>query len=165
MRTLTLALAAMSLSASAVPSDPGEETARAAAWESCGTLRGASVCTWTALVRRGGQVCAVRQDFATNTYYVHRLMGVAAGDGARFTRICGDPGSETDSFCEGQAPDGAEKVGWTSYDQTVRICDGRLSFGAAECSATSEDDMRPVAFSELPMSDDDRAWLTTCAPQ
>lgn len=133
-------------------------------WERCERHRDGSICTWTAMARNGSRVCAVRQDFATNVYYTHRLTGSADGDRVKFDQICGDPGSETDSYCAGQAPQGAQNVGWAPYDQTVHLCDGRLSDDPAGCTGANADaDMIPISLARLPLTDDDRHWLTRCA--
>lgn len=80
----------------------------------------------------------------------------------RSLRICGDPGSETDSFCTGQASKDAEKVGWTSYDRTLYLCDGRLSENPAGWTCTNDLDMARVSTDRLSLSDEDRGWLVAC---
>lgn len=135
-----------------------------ASWERCETYLGASVCAWTVLVQNGARVCGVQQDFATNAYYTHRLIGTAEGNRVHFDRICGDPGSETGTFCTGSAPENAVDVGWGHYDRTLHLCDGFLSDGPDGCSEAPDDmAMLSVPVGSLPLSEDDRAWLDACA--
>lgn len=164
MRIVIAALAALLVPACAMTSKHETEPPFTASWERCSTYRDASVCAWTAMVQNGARVCAVRQDFATNAYYTHRLIGAADGNRAHFDRICGDPSSETDSFCAGQAPEGAEKVGWASYHRTLHLCGGRLSDNPAGCTGVRDDmGMTRVSTSRLPLADADRDWLAACA--
>ncbi len=109
-------------------------------------------------------MCAIRQDFATNAYYTHRLIGTVNANRVHFDRICGDPGSETDTFCAGHAPEGAQKIGWSSYDQTVHLCESGLSDTPTGCTGTQDDQqMARVSTDRLPLSDEDRDWLAACA--
>ncbi|MDJ0275893.1 hypothetical protein QLH51_03635 [Sphingomonas sp. 2R-10] len=134
-----------------------------ASWQRCETYRDASVCAWIAMAQKGLRACAVRQDFATNAYYTHRLTGTATGNRVHFDRICGDPGPETDSFCAGQAPEGVKNVGWTSYDRTLHVCKGHLVDDPAGCNGPNGSGMERVSASRLPLSDADRGWLASCA--
>lgn len=139
------------------------------AWMRCETYRGTEVCEYKLLAQRGDRVCGVQRYFATNAYYEQRFVGTVKGHVAHIEKICGDPGSETDTYCAGRAPDMAEKVGWGTSDQKLFQCRGRL-FGASSEAGT---DCRGLARSAgMPRvrslggqgpQPDDRAWLASCA--
>ncbi|MFV0625420.1 hypothetical protein ACBY01_15605 [Sphingomonas sp. ac-8] len=161
-----IACAAILIATACVTTAEGEaEAPFTAGWEHCDTLRGASVCTWIAMAQKGTRVCAVAEDFATNAYQSHRLIGTATGSRVRFTKICGDPGSETDSRCPGQADEGTEKVGWTGYDRSFHLCKGRLFENPQGCEGGDDTSMQPVSSSRLPISEEDRGWLATCTTE
>lgn len=162
-RRIAVACAAILVATACVTTAEGEADATfTGGWEHCATLRGASICTWVALAQTGTRVCAVSEDFATNAYQSHRLIGTATGNRVRFTRICGDPGSETDSRCPGRALKGTGKVGWTDYDRSFHLCKGRLSENSEGCEGGDDTSMQRVSNSRLPMSEEDRGWLAIC---
>lgn len=137
-------------------------------WMTCTSYRGASVCGWVALAQRGGRVCGVQGDFATNAYYRHRLVGSVQAGAARIEKICGDPGSETDTYCAGQAPPGAAKVGWGASDDVLFLCGGRLHRTrdgvAPDCGAVPREAGLPRVTSpaaEGPQPEDVR-WMASC---
>jgi len=139
------------------------------AWMSCETYQGARICSYTLMVQTGTRVCGVQRDFATNADYTQRFVATAEGKSASIDRICGDPGSETDTWCAGQAPAGAEKVGWGSSNRTLHACGARL-YGADSNQPFSCADARPAAGmpkvrslgGEGPEADD-KAWIAACA--
>jgi hypothetical protein len=139
------------------------------AWMSCETYQGASICSYTLMVQKGARVCGVQRDFATNAYYTQRFIATAEGKSARIDRICGDPGSETDTYCAGGAPAGAEKVGWGTSNRTLHACGSRL-YGADKGEAFSCAAARPEAglpkvrtLSGEGPEPDDAAWMASCA--
>ncbi|HKX87751.1 MAG TPA: hypothetical protein VJM13_00960 [Sphingopyxis sp.] len=138
-------------------------------WRSCEPYQGSEICTYRMLVQRGDRVCGVQRDFATNAYYEHRFVGTVKANVAHIEKICGDPGSETDTYCAGRAPDGAEKVGWAAAEQKLFLCNGRLLAAsgddAASCAGVSRRSGLPrvrAAGGDGPQPDD-RAWLASCA--
>lgn len=138
-------------------------------WRSCEPYQGSEICSYRMLVQRGNRVCGVQRDFATNAYYEHRFVGTVKANVAHIEKICGDPGSETDTYCAGRAPDNAAKVGWQAYDEKLFLCNGRL-LGAsgddpASCAGVSRQSGLPRVRSEggdRPQPDD-LAWLKSCA--
>ena len=139
------------------------------AWMSCDTWQGAEICEYKMLAQRGNRVCGVQRYFATNAYYEHRFVGTAKANVAHIEKICGDPGSETDTYCAGRAPDGAEKVGWAASDEKLFLCNGRLLAAsgddAASCVGLSRRSGLPrvrAAGGDGPQPDD-LAWLASCA--
>jgi hypothetical protein len=163
MRLAAVLVAALFIPAAGHATEAPSPAPFAASWERCGTLHGASVCTWMTMRQNGTRVCAVREDFATNAYYTHRLTGTADGNRVHFDQICGDPGSETETFCAGSAPEGEVNVGWGAYDRTLSVCDGLLSEGAAACTGEPDDAaMTNVPADSLPLSEEDLAWLNAC---
>lgn len=137
-------------------------------WRDCESWQGSSVCAYTALAQRGTRVCGVQSDFATNRYYVQRFVGTARGNVVEIDRICGDPGSETDTYCAGQAPADAAKVGWGAPDRQLSLCQGHLQVGnkgdAASCTRASA----RAGLPKVPRDDgdgpqaEDRAWMASC---
>lgn len=139
------------------------------AWMSCETYQGARICSYTLTVQKGARVCGVQRDFATNAYYTQRFIATAEGKSARIDRICGDPGSETDTYCAGRAPAGVEKVGWGDSNRTLHACGVRL-YGTDRDQPFSCTGARPAAGmpkvrslgGEGPEADD-KAWIASCA--
>ena len=138
-------------------------------WMSCETWQGARICDYRVLAQRGDRVCGVQRYFATNSYYEQRFVGTAKANVARIEKICGDPGSETDTYCAGKAPSGAEKVGWGTSDETLFVCGGRLHSTAAgdapACAKVNREAGVPKVSSlggEGPEASE-RAWLASCA--
>jgi hypothetical protein len=139
------------------------------AWMDCQTWRGAEICEYTLLAQRGTRVCGLQRYFATNAYYEQRFVGTVKANVAHIEKICGDPGSETDTYCAGRAPSDAAKVGWGSSDEKLLLCNGRLlsaSGGAtADCAgATRQSGMPRVrTLGDQAPEPQERAWLTSCA--
>lgn len=139
------------------------------AWMSCETYQGARICSYTLMVQEGARVCGIQRDFATNADYTQRFVATAEGKRARIDRICGDPGSETDTYCAGHAPAAAEKVGWGDSNRTLHACGARL-YGADRdqpfsCAGAPTDAGMPKVRSlggEGPEADD-KAWIASCA--
>jgi hypothetical protein len=138
------------------------------AWMDCQTWRGSEICEYTLLAQRGTRVCGLQRYFATNAYYEQRFVGTAKANAAHIEKICGDPGSETDTYCAGRAPSSAEKVGWGKSDETLLLCNGRLlsaSGGAtADCAgATKQSGMPRVrSLGDQAPDAEEQAWLKSC---
>lgn len=137
------------------------------AWMSCDTYQGAEICEYKMLAQRGNRVCGVQRYFATNAYYEQRFVGTVKANVAHIEKICGDPGSETDTHCSGRAPEGAEKVGWQATDRRLGLCSGRL-FGSRNrhpCAGASRlVGMPKVAdLGEQGPEPEERVWLAACA--
>ena len=137
-------------------------------WMSCETYQGSPVCAYKAMVQRGDRVCGVQSDFATNRFYVQRFVGTARGNVVQIDKICGDPGSETDTYCAEQAPADAAKVGWGSSDRQLTLCKGRLRTGekggVSSCTRASAREGLPKVSrldGEGP-APEDRAWMVSC---
>jgi hypothetical protein len=173
MRIAAVFLAALLVPASAGLTERSAPAPLSGSWQSCEDYQGSSVCAWTTMVQSGARVCGMQQDFATNAYYTHRLVGTAAGNRVHFDRICGDPGSETSTYCAGQEPPGLApgdrvEVGWGRYDLTHYVCNGRLYTARpgqpARCAGVSRAVGMPrVPASRLPLTAGDHAWLAACA--
>jgi len=139
------------------------------AWMNCESYQGANICSYTLMVQAGTRVCGVQRDFATNAYYTQRFVATAEGKSARIDRICGDPGSETDTYCAGRAPAGAEKTGWGASNRTLHACGTRLygaDNGEAFSCATARAEAGLPKVGTLPNEGpepDDEAWLASCA--
>lgn len=138
------------------------------AWMSCETYQGSRICSYNLLAQRGDRVCGLQSYFATNAVYEQRFIATAKANVARIDKICGDPGSETDTYCAGKAPSHAEKVGWGTSDETLMICGGRLH-GVSEgeppsCASVSRQSGLPKVRSlgdQAPEATE-RAWLASC---
>ena len=137
-------------------------------WMSCETYQGSSICTYKAIVQRGERVCGVQSDFATNRFYIQRFVGTARGNVVEIDKICGDPGSETDTYCAGRAPADAAKAGWGSSDRQLTLCKGRLHTGdkgeASRCTGASAREGLPKVSrlnGEGP-EPEDQAWMASC---
>lgn len=138
-------------------------------WMSCETYRGVEICSYKLLAQRGSRVCGVQRYFATNAYYEQRLVGTVSGGVAQIDKICGDPGSETDTYCPGRAPRDAAKVGWAPSKERLFQCRGRLfstsSDAPPSCRGVTRDMGIPRVRSlggQGPLPED-RTWLTACA--
>lgn len=138
-------------------------------WRSCETYQGAEICEYKMLAQRGDRVCGLQRYFATNAYYEQRFVGTVKANVAHIGKICGDPGSETDTYCTGRAPDDAAKVGWSASDEKLFLCNGRLLAASgddpASCAGVARQSGLPrvrVAGGDGPQPDD-RAWLASCA--
>ena len=138
------------------------------AWMSCDTYQGAEICEYKMLAQRGNRVCGVQRYFATNAYYEQRFVGTVKANVAHIEKICGDPGSETDTYCAEQAPADAAKVGWGSSDRQLTLCKGRLLTGekgeVSSCTrASAREGLKKVSQldGEGP-EPEDRAWMVSC---
>lgn len=139
------------------------------AWMSCETYRGDEICSYKLLVQRGSRVCGVQRYFATSAYYEQRFVGTVQGHVAPIEKICGDPGSETDTYCSGRAPRDAENIGWGTSTEKLFQCRGRLfstsSDAPASCKGVTSGMGMPRVRSlrEQGPQPEDRAWLAACA--
>lgn len=171
MRIAAILLAALLIPAASARTERAAPAPFTGSWQSCDEYQGSSICAWTTMVQRGARVCGMQQDFATNAFYTHRLVGTVQGNRVHFDRICGDPGSETNTYCAeppGLAPGETVQVGWGRYDLTHYICNGRLFTARpgqpASCAGASRAAGVPrVPASRLGLTDEDRAWLAACA--
>jgi hypothetical protein len=167
MRIAAILLAALLVPAFAAFPERSVPAPFTGSWQSCEDYQGSSICAWRVMVQSGTRVCGMQQDFATNAYYTHRLIGTAEGNRVHFDRICGDPGSETSTYCA--EPPGLEagetvQVGWGRYDLDLDLCNGRLSADPAGCPAGGRASGMPrVPASRVPLPAEDRAWLASCA--
>ncbi|WP_144036674.1 hypothetical protein [Sphingopyxis witflariensis] len=138
------------------------------AWMICEDYQGSRICDYNLLAQRGDRVCGIQSYFATNSEYRQRFVATAKANVARIDKICGDPGSETDTYCAGEAPSGAEKVGWGTSDETLLVCGGRLH-GASDGDAPSCAKVNPQAglpkvrsLGDQAPEAAERAWLASC---
>ncbi|SEH18420.1 hypothetical protein SAMN05428974_2653 [Sphingopyxis sp. YR583] len=137
-------------------------------WMACDNWQGSRICEYKMLAQRGDRVCGVQRYFATNAYYEQRFVGTARENIVNIEKICGDPGSETDSYCSGRAPSNAAKVGWQTTDRKLGLCNGRLSGDVANshsCAGVSRRSGMPKVKNpgaEGP-EPEERAWLAACA--
>lgn len=170
MRLPTMAI--LSIAAGIALSAPAPASAPApfdGAWMSCETYRGAEICSYKLLAQRGNRVCGVQRYFATSAYYEQRFVGTAEAGVARIEKICGDPGSETDTYCSGRAPGDAAKSGWGASDDKLFLCRGRLFVAsgdeAASCTGVRSGAGMPRVRSMRGQGPEpeDRAWLAACA--
>ena len=169
MRLVTaaiLSIASLGVGVSATKPAPAEPFN--GAWMDCETYEGARICGYKLLAQRGERVCGIQRDFATNRYYEQRFVGTAKANVARIDKICGDPGSETDTYCAGRAPSDAEKVGWEKTDDTLLVCGGRLHGAAAGNAPACAKVKREAGLPRVPSlgreapDPDELAWLASC---
>ncbi len=170
MRPITIAL--LSLAAAGVAAWPAPAASPApfdGAWMSCETYRGARICSYKLLVQRGERLCGVQRYFATSAYYEQRFVGTVKANVAHIEKICGDPGSETDTYCAGRAPDDAARVGWGTSDERLFRCRGRLLSATGDDATSCHGVMRGAGLPKVHTlggegpDPDDRAWLASCA--
>lgn len=170
MRLITVAMLSIaSLGAGVSATKPAPTPAPFnGAWMSCETYQGSRICSYNLLAQRGDRVCGLQSYFATNAVYEQRFVATAKANVARIDKICGDPGSETDTHCVGKAPSYAEKVGWGTSDETLLVCGGRLH-GVSEGEAPSCAKMNPRAglpkvrsLGDQAPEAAERAWLASC---
>lgn len=164
-------VAILSVAAGVAVSKPAPAQAPApfnGGWMSCETYRDSYICAYKALAQRGTRVCGVQSDFATNRYYVQRFVGTARDNVVQIEKICGDPGSETDTYCAGQAPADAEKVGWGTSDRQLSLCQGHLVEGQKGEPAHCTGAVARVGLPKVSRWDgqgpehEDRAWMASC---
>ncbi|MDO9369919.1 MAG: hypothetical protein Q7T68_15235 [Sphingopyxis sp.] len=139
------------------------------AWMSCETYQGGRICGYKLLVQRGSRVCGIQRDFATNAYYQQRFVGTARANSVKIDKICGDPGSETDTYCAGQTSQRDVKSGWGTSINSLYDCGGRLHGAKSDygfrCDAANRAAGLPKVRSlkgEGP-EPEDAAWLKSCA--
>lgn len=170
MRPIIITL--LSLAAAGVAAWPAPAASPApfeGAWMSCETYRGSEICSYKLLAQRGSRVCGVQRYFATNAYYEQRFVGTVTGGVAQIDKMCGDPGSETDTYCPGRAPRDAAKVGWAPSKERLFQCRGRLfstsSDAPTSCRGVTRDMGIPRVRSlgEQGLQPEDRTWLAACA--
>lgn len=90
----------------------------AGSWESCGRKDSPDLCSRYLLLQRGNRICGTWSYVATWDYYDGRVVAEVVSPGeARRIRICGRPGSETNTECE---------AGWDNIDRPLRLCGGKL---------------------------------------
>lgn len=166
---VSLLIAAMGLSVSASKPAPAPFEGT---WLRCDTNAGYRVCGYAQTTQRGKRVCGVEGYVATNSFYHTRFVGTAEGTSARIDKICGRPGSETDTHCADQAPrdlDPGEKVGWGTSRNKFHVCKdwihSRPGDQVFDCATTVRDAGMPKVR-RLPKSDGpdeiERAWLASC---
>lgn len=169
MRLLMATILSMAALGTGVSASKPEAASFDGAFMDCENFRDSYICAYKLLVRRGSRVCGVQQDFATNRYYYQRFVGTVEGDSVRVEKICGDPGSETDTYCAGASVAPTEKVGWGTSDQRLFQCHGRL-YSAKDgdpfsCKTARREAGIPKVRSlegQGPESDDSD-WLAACA--
>ncbi len=104
------------------PSDAKSElpasTPFAGVWESCAGTDAPEQCGRYVLLQRGKRICGTWSYFASGDSYEGRVIAEAMSPlEARRTRICGRPGSETQTECN---------TGWETIDRPLRLCSGKL---------------------------------------
>ncbi|WP_137871076.1 hypothetical protein [Sphingopyxis sp. 2PD] len=141
-------------------------------WQRCDTYRGDRVCSYALTTQRGNRVCGVESYFASGRLYYLRFVGTAEGSSVRIDKICGRPGSETDTHCADQAPryrDSTEKVGWGTSTDMRHVCKGRLHEGRRgkpfSCATAVRDAGIPKVrrlTTDDGLEAEQRAWLASC---
>lgn len=102
----------------AAPSDVVGSGPFAGSWESCAGAEAPEQCSRYLLLQRGKRICGTWSYYASGDAYEGRVVAESVSPlEARRTRICGRPGSETDTECD---------AGWQTIDRPLRICDGKL---------------------------------------
>lgn len=169
MRLALLAMLSIAGLAAGVPAPARATGPFEGAWMSCETDQGARACTYVVLEQRGNRICGMQGgEMGDGRPQTQRLLATVSGNRARIDWICGDPGSETDSYCAGLAPLGAERVGWGRSDQSFFLCNGRLHRArrgeAPSCSAVPQDAGLPrVRGRGAPrLGIENNLWLGTC---
>ncbi len=166
---VSLSIAALGLGVSASKPAPAPFEG---SWLRCDTNAGYRVCGYAQTTQRGQRVCGIEGYVATNSFYHTRFVGTAEGTSARIDKICGRPGSETDTHCADQAPrhlDPSEKVGWGTSRDKFYVCKGRIHGRSDDqlfdCATAVRDAGMPKVR-RLPKSDGpdeiERAWLASC---
>lgn len=104
---------------------PGTDTTKSQSgpftgkWQSCGSADAPDQCSSYLLVQHGELVCGTWSYVATGDTYMGRVVARASSaTEARRTRVCGRPGSETQTTCE---------AGWENIDKPLRLCNGNLA--------------------------------------
>ncbi|MBW8295822.1 MAG: hypothetical protein K0M74_08470 [Sphingopyxis sp.] len=91
------------------------------------------------------------------------------GHVAQLEKICGDPGSETDTYCAGRAPHNAAAMGWDTSGERLFRCRSRLfstsSDALASCKGVTPGMGMPRVRSlgEQGRQPEDRIRLAACA--
>jgi hypothetical protein len=166
---LSIAALGLGVSASKPVSTPFE-----AAWLSCDTNAGYRVCGYAKTTQRGKRVCGIEGYWASGRFYHTRFVGTAAGTSMQIDKICGRPGSETDTNCAGPYTrflDPKDKVGWGTSRNKFYVCKGRLHSGPADeafdcATAVRDAGMPKVRRLPTPKEDgpaqEERDWLASC---
>lgn len=170
MRPIIITL--LSLAAAGVAAWPAPAASPApfdGAWMSCETYRGSEICSYKLLAQRGSRVCGVQRYFATNAYYEQRFVGTVTGSVAQIDKMCGDPGSETDTYCPGRAPRDAAKVGWAPSKERLFQCRGRLFSTSSDAPISCRGVTRDMGIPRVRSlggqgpQPEDSSWLAACA--
>jgi len=96
-------------------------------WEECDEQTSPDQCGRYVLIQRGDRICGTWLYVATADVYGGQVEATAlSATTARRTRICGRPGSDTQTECSD---------GWESIDRPLQLCDGKLSESAGGSGA------------------------------
>jgi len=96
-------------------------------WEECDEQTSPDQCGRYVLIQRGDRICGTWFYVATADAYDGQVEATAlSATTARRTRICGRPGSDTQTECSD---------GWESIDRPLQLCDGKLSESAGGSGA------------------------------
>lgn len=88
-------------------------------WQSCEGASSPGECSRYVLVQQGDRICGTWSYVASGKAYEGRLVaGATSSTGARRTRVCGRPGSETDTECGS---------GWQHISKPLLLCNGNLA--------------------------------------
>lgn len=123
-------------------------------WQSCEGALSPEECSRYVLVQQGDRICGTWSYVASGKAYDGRLVARAmSSTEARRTRVCGRPGSETDTECSDE---------WQHIDKPLRLCDGRLADRAAgDGSCLAEFEEAPALRSEREALQAE-PWLREC---
>ncbi len=173
---LSLSAAALTLSASVLGVDVSAAKPAPAlfegSWERCEKYRGIENCGYAVTTQRGNRICGVEGYWASGRTYNTRFVGTAAGTSMRTDKICGRPGSDTDTYCADQTPrnlDTDEMVGWGKARNIRDVCKGRLHSRTTDevfdCATAVRDagmpKVRRLTNDDGPDAQE-RAWLASC---
>lgn len=88
-------------------------------WEECDEGGSPDECSRYLLLQHGDQICGTWAYVATaDLYYGHLEAKALSATSARRTKVCGRPGSETQTECD---------AGWESIDKPLELCDDKLA--------------------------------------
>ena len=178
MRLVTAAfLSVLALSIGIVAAQSAAKPASApfeGTWLNCDTNGGYRVCGFAQTTQRGKRVCGIEGYWASGRFYHTRFVGTAVGTSMRIEKICGRPGSETDTHCKGQGSrylDRDEKIGWGTSRTRFYVCKGRLHSERRDrvfnCATAVRDAGMPKGrrlptVKEDGPAQEERAWLASC---
>ncbi len=124
------------------------------AWASCEGAATPDECSRYVLVQRGERICGTWSYLASGQAYEGRLAArVISATRARRTRVCGRPGSETDTECD---------AGWQTIDRPLQLCNGRLSDIASANGSCFADYVASTAAGADIAKLKAQPWLQTC---